>query len=461
MGWMTISSFGSKILVFLMVPFYTRVLSTNAYGIYDICCTTATLLASLLTANIAEALMRYALSDSDHIGTAFSCSFTFSFIVVIVSAPIAIICLSLGTGEEDILTYIGLSALLFAANVIYTLFSQFARGINHVREMAFGGFLNSLLLVLLSLLFVLFFGWGICGCFVGTTLSLLFSGIFICFSCKAWRYLGKPNKGYMKRMIAYGMPLSINTIGWWANNAFSRYAVAAICGLSNAGLLTAAYKIPSIPKAIQQIFVQAWQISAIKEFNREDKDGFFKKTYDAMCIISSILTSVVIIATPLLASILFANEFFEAWQFVPLLMASIVFNCLASVTGAVFLAVGDSKPIATSASASVAVSAAACLALIPVFGTQGAAISSVLSSVVIWGMRMRICSRYITLKVNWILNTACFTVIGIQIILAFTFDLGATWYGSQAVCLITLLLLGAKFTNTKSVITQIKEKRKP
>ena len=50
----TISSFGSKILVFLLVPLYTSILSTSDYGIADLITTTATLLIYVFTINIAE-----------------------------------------------------------------------------------------------------------------------------------------------------------------------------------------------------------------------------------------------------------------------------------------------------------------------------------------------------------------------------------------------------------------------
>ncbi|HAQ8217931.1 TPA: oligosaccharide flippase family protein, partial [Enterococcus faecium] len=44
MGILTISNFSSKILVFLLVPLYTSVLSTTEYGTYDLTISTATLL---------------------------------------------------------------------------------------------------------------------------------------------------------------------------------------------------------------------------------------------------------------------------------------------------------------------------------------------------------------------------------------------------------------------------------
>ena len=60
-GLLTLSNFGSKILVFLLVPIYTRLLSTEEYGIYDIYLTTITLLIPVLSLNIVEAVMRFAL----------------------------------------------------------------------------------------------------------------------------------------------------------------------------------------------------------------------------------------------------------------------------------------------------------------------------------------------------------------------------------------------------------------
>ena len=47
-GIMTLASFGTKILSFLMVPLYTNILSTEAYGTYDIYQTTLFLLVPVL-----------------------------------------------------------------------------------------------------------------------------------------------------------------------------------------------------------------------------------------------------------------------------------------------------------------------------------------------------------------------------------------------------------------------------
>ena len=55
-----VSSFGTKFLSFLLVPFYTSVLTTAEYGIADIITTTATLMMYICTVNIADAVLRKA-----------------------------------------------------------------------------------------------------------------------------------------------------------------------------------------------------------------------------------------------------------------------------------------------------------------------------------------------------------------------------------------------------------------
>ena len=51
-GLLALSNFGSKILVFLLVPLYTRMLTTEEYGTFDLYVSTITLLIPILSLNI-------------------------------------------------------------------------------------------------------------------------------------------------------------------------------------------------------------------------------------------------------------------------------------------------------------------------------------------------------------------------------------------------------------------------
>ena len=63
-GLFTISSFGTKIISFLLVPLYTLYLSTGDYGTMDLITTTVSLLIPVFTLNIQDAILRFSLDDN-------------------------------------------------------------------------------------------------------------------------------------------------------------------------------------------------------------------------------------------------------------------------------------------------------------------------------------------------------------------------------------------------------------
>ena len=59
-----ISNFASKILIFFFTPLYTRVLSTEEYGIADLIVSSVNFIYPLLTLSIAEGTLRFAMDKS-------------------------------------------------------------------------------------------------------------------------------------------------------------------------------------------------------------------------------------------------------------------------------------------------------------------------------------------------------------------------------------------------------------
>lgn len=63
-GLLTLSSFGTKLLTFFLVPLYTSVLSTSEYGTFDLTYTTVSLLIPILTMSIVESTLRFSLDKN-------------------------------------------------------------------------------------------------------------------------------------------------------------------------------------------------------------------------------------------------------------------------------------------------------------------------------------------------------------------------------------------------------------
>ena len=57
----TLGNFGSKLISFFLIPLYTNVLTTTEYGVVDLVVTVVTVAVPVLTLNISESVMRFAL----------------------------------------------------------------------------------------------------------------------------------------------------------------------------------------------------------------------------------------------------------------------------------------------------------------------------------------------------------------------------------------------------------------
>lgn len=385
MGLLTISNFSSKILVFLLVPLYTSVLSTTEYGIYDIAISTVSLLYPILTLNIVDAVMRFAMD------TAYSKEKIANIGIKYVSLSIVSVALLL-----FILNRLGIwqswSIFIFLYYLSYVFnqfFIQFAKGLEKVLDMAIAGFIGTFSMIVFNVLFLLVFGLGLSGFFVANMLSQGIPGVYLFFRLRFWRYIQAccKDNDIQKEMLLYCMPLIAVTLGWWVNNALDKYTVTFICGMAANGLLSVAYKIPSIINTLQGIFVQAWQISAIKEYGEKDTARFYGSTFSIVNLLMCVACSGLIVLTRPLAHILYAKDFYMAWQYVPFLLISSVLNCASGLLGPILSAKRDTKTMMRSAVVGAGVNAVVNIAIILLIGIQGATIATMLSSVVIYIVR--------------------------------------------------------------------------
>ena len=375
-GILTISNFSSKILVFLLVPLYTSVLSTAEYGTYDLAISTVTLLYPILTVNIVDAVMRFAMDKKYNTSTIAGIGWKFLCRSFAYATVIALMLYTFNVYPEmtSLLPY---TLLYYVAYVANQYFIQLAKGLEKIVVMGIAGVISTIVTVCANLLFLLVFRWGIGGFFLANILAQAVSVIFICFSIKFWDLLKEKDKigikELQKEMVTYSAPLIFTTLAWWANNAADKYVVTLLLGISANGLISVAYKIPQILNTLQGIFIQAWQISAIKEYDSDDAAIFYGQTFVVIMTLMEAAAAWILLLNRLFAKILYANDFYVAWKFVPFLLFSW----------------------------GLAVNIACNFLLIYFFGIQGGAIATAISSYVIYAVRKIACGNEIKIKGYW------------------------------------------------------------
>lgn len=152
------------------------------------------------------------------------------------------------------------------------------------------------------------------------------------------------------------------------------------------------------------------------------------------------LYSFLILLTPFMAKILFANDFYAAWKYVPPLLMYIVFNTLSGLIGGIFSATMESKKLATSGIIGAIVNVVLNFILIYFVGTMGAAIATLISSVVIWYLRLKTSQNNLYLNVNYLKYNIQYMLLFIQGVLLVTIYNTTIKYSLQCVILAVILM---------------------
>ena len=398
---MTLSSFATKLLSFFLVPLYTNILTTTEYGTYDLFSTTVGILVPILTLNIQEAVMRFALDKNYNRPALVTVSMRYALVssaVVALGLAVNAICGFNSIGKE----YASFFFLMFFMQVISGIVLAYTRGIDKISELSISSVIASIVTIGCNLLFLLVFDLRLTGYFFANIIGPLVQCIYLMVRCGMVRdtHLFKKYDTEKKEMLDYSKPMIANSIAWWVNNVSDRYVVIFFCGLAANGVYSVASKIPSILNIFQSIFSQAWTLSAVKDFDPEDKNGFFANTYRAYNCMMVLICSAIIVGDKILAKFLYAKDFYVAWQYVPWLTIAIVFGSLSGYIGGFFSAVKNSKIFAQSTVVGAVSNIILNLLMTPFMGALGAAIATAVCYFVVWVMRYWHSKRIIKLRIQ-------------------------------------------------------------
>ncbi len=372
-GLFFIANFGSKIVTFLLVRFYTELLTTEEYGTLDLINTTVNLAIPIVTLCITEAVLRFSIDDIDNRKKIFSLGLTVGIIGNIAFALTAPLLYHLDFFKDNLL----MLYLLTFANTLYVVCAHFSRGIGKTQVFAMGGFILTLLQVGLNLLFLGVFSWGIKGYLWALFIAHIITAAFVFYAAKLHKYISWSfDKSYLKDMLKYAMPLIPNSVFWWIMQSSNRYVITLMLSSADNGLYAVANKIPNIIATISNIFFQAWQLSSVDEAKSKDKDKFYSEIFNLTALVLICMTSVILIFLQPVYNILVEASFYIGWQCTPFLMLSMVFSCFSSFFGTNYVAMKKTNGVFVTTLIGAVVNLGLSLVLTHFFGIRGTALAT-------------------------------------------------------------------------------------
>lgn len=335
-GWFALGNFGSKIILIVLVPLYTNLLTTEEYGTIDIVTTTTNIIVPLLTITIQEGVFRYALEKGENKKSVFSLGLLVclaSGIVIVVSIPITRWFLR----DNSIVIYF---TMLYFMTSISGLFAYFLKGIGKNIIYALYGIFYTVVLCGSNIYWLVIEQRGIDGYFISLIAAHSTAIFFMFFGGKLYRYvtLCGINRKQAVEIIKYSLPLVPSTLSWLIMTSIDKYMLIIMVGLSANGVYGVAHKIPSLIATISTLFISAWQISAVKSKDDKNNVSFTNKVFQSLFCTGFFLTFAMLLVSRITAKMFFAKEFYAAWTMTPCLTVGTFFSLLSGYIGGIFTA---------------------------------------------------------------------------------------------------------------------------
>lgn len=383
---LSVGTFASKLLVYFLMPLYTAILSKEQYGTADLITNAANLLIPFCCIGITHGVFRFAADGEENNKVVFSSGAT----VLIVSSAIFLVLSPLISLVSYFDGFVWLLVFYVISSNFHTLAKEYIRAKGHMKLYAFQGILGTALTIAFNLLFLIPMNLGVAGYVlsvavadaVGTLFLVIYASLYKDFSFKL------VSKSKIKEMLKYSLPMMPTTVIWWVTNVSDRFMVTYFWGSGENGIYSAAYKIPTIIALVAGVFNEAWQISAISESkDREEVSKFFSAVFERYSAVLFLGCSFLIPFTPLGASLLLNESYYDAWEFMPVLLIATVFSSLVTYIGTIYTVKKKTSMSFITAAFGAIINIILNFAMIPSMGAQGAGIATAISYLAVFVLR--------------------------------------------------------------------------
>ncbi|PNR93168.1 lipopolysaccharide biosynthesis protein, partial [Petrotoga sp. 9PWA.NaAc.5.4] len=436
-----IGNIGSKTISFFMLPLYTRMLTTSDYGQLDVLQTTISLLIPLITFQAIEAVFRYSVDMRENESA--SSVLMNGILLCLIGMLIGLLLFPIFRRIEPFSSYTLFFYLILFFSMLNGVLKQFVRGLGKIKTFVASDLAYTASFVTFNIIFLVYLKMGLEGYFLSMVLAhainifilLVFGNVFKYLNIKSF------DKSFMKTMLIYSVPLIPNGLMLWVMSVSDRYILTYYLGFDATGIYSVSYKFPSLITLVNSIFFMAWQLSAIQEYGKEGYENFYKNIFGVLSSLLFLVTSLILLILKPLMSVFVADAFYESWKYVPMLLVGTVFQAFSSFFGTNYTASKKTKGAFTTSVVGAVVNIVVNFILIPFWGIQAAAFSTLLGYLAMWLMRVFDTKKYVDMKIDRKSMSISLLIIGLQIVGLYFIEENALLFFAVETLLIVLLLV--------------------
>lgn len=399
-GIYAIGNIGSKIITFLMVPMYTHYIDKSDFGYYDICLTWCLLLMPFVTLQLRDGAFRFLLDCDSHTRRQRIVTFVSrTMISTTVLSCIITAALALLTNIQ----YLGYALGMLLAMSFQEVYSQVFRGLRNNRAFVTVGILSSLGICLFSIFFVVHLGWGIKGIFLANILARVLALVIVEARVRLiTRYIRWSISSHEVAydILRYTLPLLPGSLCWWLTGSSDRLFITHFLGLDANGVYAVATRFTGIIYTLAVIYYQAWQETAILQYNSPDRDRFFSRMFSSYITLLGLILVGYVFMLKVNYGWLVAEQYQESLNYIyPLGLSAVIFAAAAFFDMG-YQCAKDTKRTLPAIMLSAVINVVLNFLLIKPLGVYGAIVTQLVTYLVLFIYRWHDMRRYFVLKIG-------------------------------------------------------------
>lgn len=390
-----IGTFSTKILSFLLVPFYTIWLSPEEYGNFDLLITYVALIIPFITFQLEQSIFRYVIENKNKEPRKYYYYSAMQIILTnILICNVVIYLLLRNKGF-----YIPFM-LYFNFYALFTCISEYVRGTGNLKLYSLNNILVSVVIVILNILLVYIMKLNVNGMLLSYAIAYGLGFMLMTLKEKTYgsSFFKDTFKKEKKEMLKYSLPLIPNSISWWITNVSDRTIINFAIGSFYNGIYAVSCKIPTIVNLLFSVFNLSWQQSAIESLNDSDKKNYYNKIYNGLITFLYSSSYVIIAVSPIIFRFFIDSQYKEGLFQIPLLLNGVVLLSLGQFLSGIFLANKDTKNVGISTTVAAIINLIVNLVLIKAIGLYAASFSTLLSYFMLFIIRFIKLKNYFEYK---------------------------------------------------------------
>lgn len=401
----TIGTILTRGIGIILVPIYTRYLTPSEYGVIDLFMILTSIISLTIALEIHQAVVRFYQDARDenekmqYVSSAFIFSifiYSLYFVISYIFSDSFTLLLLDDLKHENIFL---LASAAIATGGLFIYTSGQLKWQILPKQSVIVSIVHVIIVASIAVFLLTVENMKVESIFIGQIFGNII-GVFlsIYFAKKSYKLVFVYEK--FKELISFSYPLVFSGVAIFVSLYIDRIAIKELLGLDELGIYGLAYRFAAVASLVMIGFQSSLMPLIYKHYKEEQTPKNIAKLFDGFVVFALFVVSGSILFSKEVVILMSTKEYYDAATLIPLLVMAVFFSNMYIFAPGMGIA-KKTKTIALISVSSAIINTILNYTMIPIFGLQGAALATVISTIIVFYVRIVISNRYYFINYGW------------------------------------------------------------